>query len=295
MMNPAASYVRGPAVAGRFYEAGEARLRAEIEAAFRHRLGPGAVPALNPSGPRELVALVSAHAGYVYSGPAAARGFAALAADGPPEVVVILGPDHTGAAVPIAVSGASAWRTPLGEVAVDADLSQRLVDADIGAAFDDSAHAREHSLEVQVPFLQYLLGEGWRMAGVVIADHRPAVLHRFGEGLAAALQGLNAVIIASTDFSHYVPHEMAERMDRLAIEAILDLDGDGLLATVSEHGITMCGSAPVAAALFAARELGARSSRLLGYMTSGDTGGDYSAVVGYGSIAITRGAHEERA
>ena len=281
-------YVRPPAVAGQFYGGSASRLRNELEAAFRHRLGPGDMPQVNPSGPRDLLALVSPHAGYIYSGAAAAHGFAALAADGKPDVVVILGPDHRGAGVPIALSGACAWRTPLGEVPIDADLSARIADSAPGAILDDSAHAAEHSLEVQVPFLQALLGDAWRLVAVVIAEHRPSALRRFGEGLADALHGLNVVIVASTDFSHYVPQARAETNDRLAIDAILELDGDQLLATVEEHGITMCGVAPVAATLFAACRLGARSARLLRYFTSGETSGDYSAVVGYASIAISR-------
>ena len=284
-----ADYVREPAVAGQFYAGSSGRLRDEVAAAFRHRLGPGDLPELADAGPRDLIALVSPHAGYMYSGPAAAHGFAALAADGSPDIVVILGPSHRGGGAPIAVSGASAWRTPLGEVPVETELSRRLAEA-TGAAIDDSAHAAEHSLEVQVPFLQALLGEGWRLVAAVIADHRPAPLRRFGEGLADVLQGLNALIVASTDFSHYVPQAMAEENDRLAIDAILNLDGDGLLATVDRHGISMCGAAPVAATLFAACRMGARSARLLRYCTSGDTSGDYSAVVGYASIAISRAA-----
>lgn len=288
-MSERAHYVRAPAVAGQFYAGSPGRLRDEVAAAFRHRLGPGDLPQVADAGPRELIALVSPHAGYMYSGPAAAHGFAALAADGRPDVVVILGVNHRGVGAPIAVSGASAWRTPLGEVPVETDLSRRLAEG-TGAATDDSTHAAEHSLEVQVPFLQVLLGEAWRLVAVVIAEHGPAALRRFGEGLAEVLQDLNVLIVASTDFSHYVPQAMAEQNDRLAIDAILNLDGDGLLATVDRHGISMCGAAPVAAALFAACSMGARSARLLRYFTSGDTSGDYSAVVGYGSIAISRAA-----
>ena len=274
-------------MAGQFYAGTASRLRDEVAAAFRHRLGPGDLPQVADPGPRDLIALVSPHAGYMYSGPAAAHGFAALAADGKPDTVVILGVDHRGVGVPIAVSGASAWRTPLGEVPVEGDLSRRLAES-TGVAIDDSAHAAEHSLEVQVPFLQTLLGDSWRLVAVVIAEHGPDALRRFGEAMADVLEGLNVLIVASTDFSHYVPQAMAERDDRLAIDAILNLDGDGLLATVDRHRISMCGAAPVAATLFAARRMGAGSARLLRYFTSGDTSGDYSAVVGYASVAISR-------
>jgi AmmeMemoRadiSam system protein B len=286
--------IRAPVVAGRFYAGSAVQLEREVEAAFRHRLGPGELPTVDPAGPRELVALVSPHAGYMYSGPVAAHGFAALAADGPPDVVVVLGPDHQGARVPIAVSGVSAWSTPLGEIAVDGALSRRLDEADIGAEIDDSAHKYEHSLEVQIPFLQVLLGDAWRLVAVIIADHRPDPLRKFGEGLARILRDVNALIIASTDFSHYVSQAEAHEEDRLAIAAIRDLDGERLLATVEHRRISMCGSAPVAAALFAAQRLGAQSARVLRYLTSGDTSGDYSAVVGYGSIAISRAAKEEQ-
>jgi AmmeMemoRadiSam system protein B len=282
------AHIRVPAVAGQFYAGTASRLAEEVEAAFCHPLGPGCKPVVDAGGPRDLIALVSPHAGYVYSGPAAAHGFAALAADGRPDVVVILGPNHRGLGALIAISGASVWSTPLGEVPVDLELSQRLADAGVGATIDDPAHVLEHSIEVQVPFLQIVLGEGWHLVAVAVADRRPEMMRRLGEGLAEVLRDRNAVIVASTDLSHYVAHAVAERTDRLAIDAILELDGEGLLGTVERHSITMCGSAVVAAALFAARKLGARSARLLRYFTSGDTGGDRSAVVGYASLVIGR-------
>ena len=286
--------VRGPAVAGRFYEAVPDRLQASLQECFLQRLGPGSSPAVAAEGPRSITALVSPHAGYVFSGPAAACGFAALAADGIPETVVILGPSHYAADRRAAVSLVEAWQTPLGQVEVNVELGRKLIADCPLIVEDEQAHRFEHSLEVQVPFLQFVYGEQtpsicpicirshpmWRL------DQLVADAKQMGEALARALPGRGGVVIASTDFSHQVPQQVAERADRLALEPILAVAPDRLLEAVLENDISMCGPVPVAVALYFALAKGKHRAELLRYYTSGDIIGDRGAVVGYASAVV---------
>ncbi len=289
------SGVREPAVAGSFYEATREGLTASLEECFLHPLGPGSVPKA-AEGPGVISALISPHAGHMYSGPAAAHGFAALAADGIPETVVILGPTHRSPARRAAVSLAQAWRTPLGEVAVDVELGRRLIEASALLEADEAVHRREHSLEVQLPFLQFLYGE--RMPAICPICIRSQVLvglrewieesRTLGEAIAQNVEGKRVVVIASTDFSHDAPQELAQRQDGLVLEAMLALDPEGMLRTVHERDISMCGPIPAATGLYFCLARGAHRAELLRYYTSGDITGDRYGVVGYASVAMRR-------
>jgi len=288
------SRVRDPAVAGRFYEASPERLEASLRDCFTHRLGPGMLPKVAADGVGRIAALVSPHAGYMYSGPAAANGFAALAADGVPETVVILGPSHYSSDRRAALSTVDAWRTPLGEVSLDGPLGEAVLakcDLIVG---DERPHKMEHSLEVQVPFLQFIYGDRTPKICPICVRSYPlcpveevaADARAIGEALAHVLAGRRAVIIASTDLSHQMPQDVAERLDRMAIEAALAVDPDRLLETVVRNDITMCGPAPVAIALAYCRAAGRIRSDLLRYYTSGDIIGDRAGVVGYASLVV---------
>ncbi len=290
------SSVRRPAVAGEFYEGREEALRSSLDECFRHPLGPGATPALNPDEAGEIEAIVSPHAGYMFSGPAAAHGYRALAADGVPEAIIILGPSHYTADPVGAVSLAQAWRTPLGEARVDRELGQSLAEATPLLEVDETPHQSEHSLEVQVPFLQFIYAD--RMPGIVPICLRSHALRgieevvegarRLGETMAETVEGGRVVLVASTDLSHQVPQEVAEREDRLALNAIEAMEPDRLLRTVYERGISMCGPVPVAVALSWCRARGGQTVELLQYYTSGDIIGERRAVVGYASLVARR-------
>jgi hypothetical protein len=288
--------IRPPAVAGSFYARNPEALLRSLRDCFTHQLGPGRLPEVNPNGPGRMLALVSPHAGYLYSGPAAANGFAALAADGIPDSVVILGPSHYTAERGAAVSTAEAWRTPLGDLPVDRDLCSQLLDASDLLAADEWTHAQEHSLEVQVPFLQFSYGDrvpaivpiclgfhAWEGGEEVVAAARA-----LGETIARVADGRRVVVIASTDFSHQVPQDVAVGQDRLALDAILALDPDRLLHAVVAHRISTCGPVPVAVALSFCLARGGGSAELLRYYTSGDIIGDKTVVVGYASVVIRR-------
>jgi hypothetical protein len=290
------SGVRSPAVAGQFYEGRKEALEASLQRCFKHALGPGAVPPTDLAGPGLISAVVAPHAGYMYSGPAAANGYAALAADGRPDTVVLLGPSHYTAARRAAVSLAEAWRTPLGDVPVNVAFGRELLAASPLFEEDEETHRDEHSLEVQLPFLQFLY-----------RDHTPAIVpicirsypvgnvealaadvNAIGQHLAEVAGDLRLVVIASTDFSHQVPQEVAAREDRYALDAILALDPPGLLRAVADRSISMCGPVPVAIALAFCLARGAHHAELLRYYTSGDIIGERRAVVGYASLVIRR-------
>ncbi len=254
------------------------------------------MPQVNAQGPAEIEAVVSPHAGYMFSGPAAAQGFSALAADGLPEVVVILGPSHYLASKQAAISLVDAWRTPLGDVPIDTELGRRLLDSSPLLEHDEQAHRNEHSLEVQVPFLQFVYADTVpKIAPICIRSHPSADVEsavadaaELGQVIAEAVGDARAVVVASTDFSHQVPHDVAEREDRRALDAIEALDATGLLRTVYTRGISMCGPVPVATAISYGRARGARRAEMLRYYTSGDVLGDRRSVVGYASLAIRR-------
>ncbi len=276
-----------PAVAGTFYPSHAGALREQLTAAYCHPLGPGQVPAVNPAGERRIVALVVPHAGYVYSGPVAAHAYAALAADGVPEVAVIVGPNHYGYGPDVAISTADGWQTPLGTLPIARDVAQALAAALPWPTQGETAHTREHSLEVQLPFLQGLYGDAVAIVPIALADQTLAVAETLGRALATVLAGRNAVIIASTDLTHYEPHAVAVAQDRSALDAMRELAAERLLAMAFRRA-SICGPGAVAATLIACRALGAEQAVVLKYATSGDVAGDYRQVVGYAALAFRR-------
>jgi hypothetical protein len=267
--------IRRPAVAGSFYPANPEALRRDLERLTATR---------PPAAPDTATALLVPHAGYVYSGRIAAAAYAAARL---PRRFVILGPNHTGAGEPIAVMDSGAWRTPLGEAPIDEDLARDVLARCRAAAADAEAHRGEHSLEVQIPFLQHLVAEV-RIVPICVGTMRLPVLLDLGRAVAEAVRaaGAGALLVISSDLSHYVPAPVAERQDRQAIDRVLAIDPEGLHRVVLQEDISMCGVAPAVAGLEAARRLGARSGRLVAYGNSGDTNGDYRSVVGYAGVVL---------
>ena len=270
--------VRAPAVSGRFYPG----TRAQLERAVRSLLD--AVPAGVPAPAR---AAVVPHAGYPYSGLTAAHVFARLEI---PPLVIVLAPNHTG--VCRAPGGASLWeagafRTPLGEAAVDERFAAALLAASPLVGVDHAAHAQEHAAEVEVPFLQVRRHDA-RIVPLILAwDEWPAC-----RALGEALAGLVArwmeptLLLASSDLNHYEPAAVNERKDRRALEAVAALDGEELLRRCKSERISMCGRAPTATVLAAARALGATRGEIVHYSNSGLVTGGGDAVVGYGGVVI---------
>lgn len=271
---------RPPAVAGQFYEADSARLARQVESCFTDARGPGELPTRQRRSDRTLRAIVVPHAGLVYSGAIAAHAYAAVAADRPPESVLVLGVDHHGLGAPAALSDVD-WETPLGPVAVDHALVRALTRGPVEV--DESAHRDEHSIEVQLPFLDYTIPKP-RFAALMVRFGPYEFLEEVARAVAAALAGRDVLVVASTDFSHYVTPEEARRLDHLAIERILACDARGLYDTVVRHEISMCGIAPTTV-LLAALSREPLRARLLRWGHSGEVE-RMARVVGYASLTL---------
>jgi MEMO1 family protein len=270
--------IRPPAVAGTFYPKDGADLAREIEACFTSDRGPGELPSRQRSEERRIRAAVVPHAGYRFSGPIAAMAFAAIARERPPEHVLILGVDHHGATRAPALSGEE-WATPLGPVGNDGPLLRALSTPPLRR--DDAAHAREHSIEVELPFLQYVLPDP-TFVGLMVPFGSYAELAEVGQAVRVAIEGRDVLVIASTDFSHYIPAEAAHTLDHRAIDQILQGRPAGLYRTVTEHEISMCGIAPTTV-LLAALEDEPLTPRLLRWGHSGEAETMHE-VVGYAAL-----------
>jgi len=280
--------VRRPTQAGAFYEGTSESLKRQIENCFLHRFGPGEVPEIAKVNLKNVVGLICPHAGYMYSGPVAAHGYYRLALDGKPDVALIFGPNHTGYGSGLAVMNEGVWRTPLGDVEVDGETANQLVSESHIVDVDESAHRFEHSIEVQLPFLQYLYGSSFKIVPVCFLMQELSSAREVGKATAKVLAGKNAVIIASSDMTHYEPHERAAKKDSLVLRAVEALDEARVYSTVEAQNVTACGYGPIIALITAAKDLGVREAKLLCYKTSGDVIGDYSSVVGYAAVCFAK-------
>lgn len=266
--------IRKPAVAGYFYPEGAARLKAMVE------------KLVDPAARREkAIAVISPHAGYIYSGAVAGAVFSSIVL---PDLYVILGPSHHGTRSFFPIMTKGSWQTPLGDVPIHEDLASAILRFSPLIEEEERAHALEHSLEVQLPFIQYFKKD---FAIVPICVSHQAdfeSVEELARAITSALKdfGQDFLLVASTDMSHYVSQEVAREKDFLAIERILALDARGLYTTVREEDISMCGYQPTTATLLAARSLGATRAELIRYQTSGETTGDYTEVVGYAGLRL---------
>jgi len=279
------SKVRRAAVAGYFYPGDKVKLIETIEWCFKHRLGPGDLPRLFKERKKHVLGYIVPHAGYIYSGPIAAHAFYDMALGGAPESIIILGTNHTGYGKPISVYPSGVWETPLGKLHVDAELARLVVNNSQLADVDTYAHLEEHSIEVQLPFIQYLFGDAVKILPIVMGIHTPEAAKDLAHAVNSAVKGLNrdVIVLSSSDFSHYEPHDVAVRKDMLAIDNITKLDVEGFYRAIVEENISVCGPGGIMTLIELAKLNGAKGV-LLKYATSGDVWGDKSAVVGYASI-----------
>ena len=275
---------RAPAVAGTFYPADAEELKRLIgECLLSSPLGPRGTHATAPN----LLGGVVPHAGYIYSGPCAAHFYATVEKE--TQSVVVCGVNHGGIGSRAALSGAEFWETPLGRAAVARELQDQL-SVKVGfLRVDERAHMQEHSIEVQVPFLQTILPR-FSFVPVLFGHLDASECAQLGRAVAEAYEaqviaGRKTILLASSDLNHYLSPQETDRLDAIALERVLALDPVGLLNTVKEHGISMCGVIPTAVLLFAARNLGAAKARLLKHCHSGDYA-PMREVVGYASVAI---------
>jgi AmmeMemoRadiSam system protein B len=280
--------IRKPAVADAFYEGTRTELTEQIANCFTHPLGPGLIPKAVEHGPRKILGIVSPHAGYMYSGPVAAHGYSRLAADGLPEVFVILGPNHTGYGSGVSISTEGSWETPLGLVPIHSILAKQIQKTSSIIDIDEEAHAFEHSIEVQLPFIQYLFRDAPKFIPICMMMQDLRTSRDIAKTMVEQLNGKDFLIVASSDFTHYEPHDMALRKDDMAIEAITKLDDARLNELCESNKVTACGYGPIATLIEAAKLLGGVKAELLAHKTSGDITGDRSSVVGYSSLVFLR-------
>ncbi|MFQ5777774.1 MAG: AmmeMemoRadiSam system protein B [Terriglobia bacterium] len=264
---------RAPAVAGRFYPAHPRTLARDLDAYIVTGV------------PREhALGCVVPHAGIMYSGHVAGAVYGRLE---PAPTYILLCPNHTGRGRPLAIMSAGEWETPLGSVPIDESVAAALKGACGSLEEDAEAHRFEHSLEVQLPFLQHRQKD-FRFVPIAVGTSAYAQLDELGRALAAVIESaaVRPLLVASSDLNHYEPDEVNRAKDRKAIDRILALDPHGLYETVHRERITMCGYGPATAMLTAVCALGAREAELIRYATSGDVTGDRSAVVGYAGILV---------
>lgn len=272
---------RQPAVAGYFYHGSSFALKEQVEDFLI-------------DGERKIDALgvVCPHAGLVYSGSVAGAVYSRITI---PETIVLIGPNHTGLGAPVSLMREGEWITPLGSVSVQQELAAAILQKSSRIKDDVLAHLREHSLEVQLPFLQ-LLKKEFFIVPIQMMDTRLETCTELGRAIADAIiaceerdpkfSGGRTLIVASSDMSHYVSSETAKSKDRKAIDKILSLDAEGLYYTVRNEDISMCGYGPAVAMLTACKIRGARKAELVKYATSGEVSGDYDQVVGYAGIVV---------
>jgi MEMO1 family protein len=278
---------RAPAVAGMFYPDNARELRALIDHSFRNqRFGPGRAP---PStGKRKIYGVVSPHAGYVYSGTVAANGFYEVSSIDFQDVIMV-GPNHYGIGSWVAAMKDGTWETPLGEVQVNCQLAEKIAGRSAALDFDDYAHSRDHCLEVQLPFLQYIK-QDFKIVPVVLISQRSDIAFDLGNAISKTIKEKDTLdstlLLASSDFTHYEPNPEAHRKDGELIKTILALDINKFYAVLERLNVSACGYGAIATMMVAARNLGATRGELLKYATSGDITGEISAVVGYSSIVF---------
>ncbi len=266
--------LRNPAVSGHFYKGSPEGLRKQV--------GEFIYPDTNPV---KAIGVLVPHAGLVYSGAVAGAVYSRLIL---PETFILIGPNHTGIGAPVSVFTEGVWAMPNGSVSIDSELARTITEKSRYASEDYSAHEGEHSLEVQIPFLQYFRKE-FNIVPLTMMSTALEVCREVGVAISQAIKetGKDVLIIASSDMTHYESGISAREKDQKAIEKILALDPSGLHHTVKEYQITMCGFAPAVTMLYAAIELGSTKASLLKYMNSGDVSGDYDQVVGYAGIIIS--------
>ncbi|MFL6316811.1 MAG: MEMO1 family protein [Nitrososphaeraceae archaeon] len=274
---------RLPAVSGIFYPSEPLELQRLIEQSFRdQKFGPGKIP---PSEfKRRIYGIVSPHAGYVYSGAVAANGFYEVSSMDFDNVVMI-GPNHYGIGTGVATMRNGVWETPLGGIEINPDLVSEISKSGI-IDFDDFAHSRDHCLEVQIPFLQYIKkNKKIRIVPIILIMQDIKTAMDIGEAIAQSIRNTsNALLIASSDFTHYESNDEAHRKDSELIKAILSLNISEFYTVLDRLAVSACGYGAIASVMKAAKDLGATKGELLKYATSGNVIGDMSAVVGYSSI-----------
>jgi len=277
--------LRQPAVAGAFYPADPNKLKELIESSFLDDAGVGFIPELNSfDGSEYPINVMVPHAGYQYSGAIASHGYCEIVKNGFPEVFIIISPNHTGFGSEISIFNEGEWITPLGNVEVDSEFADMIIESSDIASADFSAHIREHSIEVQLPFLQYFSTD-FKIVPITMGTQTFVTSNDLANAIFDAANKLNKsyCVIASTDLSHFNNQEKANKVDSFVLEDIGEMNEFKLFEEVVQYNITMCGYGPVMTTISLSKRCGKSDSEILAYATSGDVTGDFTSVVGYAS------------
>ena len=272
--------LRKPAVAGMFYPDDSEELVKTIEDCFLHSFGPGKIPDIESfEGNDYPVNVMVPHAGFQYSGTIAAHSYCELAKNGFPEVFIIIGPNHTGLGSEVSVFNKGEWITPLGNIQVDEEFADTLISFSDFASADFAAHMREHSIEVQLPFLQYFSND-FKIVPVVLGSQTISAANDLAAAILKAGEKLDKsyCVIASSYLSHFNTQERANKVDGFVLEDIENMDEFKLLEEIIQYNITMCGYGPVMTTMILSKMCGKNTSEILAYKTSGDISGDLSSV-----------------
>ena len=275
--------VRKPAVAGQFYPSDPVELSAAIDDCYTHPLGPGRAPPA-PRNDAKVAAVVSPHAGYVYSGPVAAHSYFHVSSLRDPDLIVVVAPNHYGIGSGVSTFEGGEWETPLGRMKVDTSASEQLVELAEVVAFDPQAQRFEHSLEVQLPFIQKIYGSAVPFLPVSLLFQDIDTVSAVCKALVEVVRGRKAVIVASSDLTHYEPAEAAREKDLALLREVERMDLEGFYSTLERLQVTACGFGAIATVMATARSLGLVKGELLKYASSGDVTGENLQVVGYGAL-----------
>jgi len=274
--------LRHPAVAGYFYQGTAEALRKQVQGFI--------IPSAKKT---KALGVLAPHAGLMYSGAVAGAVYSSVEL---PDIFILIGPNHTGLGASVSLMSSGRWETPLGTVEIDEPLAAAILEKSSHIHADALAHLREHSLEVQLPFIQYFK-HTFKIVPMQMLDTRLETCLEVGRAVAEAVKesgaeagnresGRHVLIVASSDMSHYERAVTAKEKDSKAIHQILNLDPQGLYHTVRDYGITMCGYGPAVVMLASCNALGASHAELVKYANSGEVSGDYDQVVGYAGIII---------
>jgi len=268
--------IREPVVSGQFYPSSKTTLTKQLQGFIDENARR-----------KDAIAAILPHAGIVYSGSVAG---ATVSRINHKKTIIIIGPNHTGLGKPFSIMTEGKWKTPMGDVEIDSNLAKGINEISDYLEGDLTAHQYEHSIEVELPFFQYFKND-FKIVPIIISSNEKQAYEKIANDIVSVIKNMQkqheVLIIASSDLTHYEPQQIAEKKDKEVINAIIELDEDRLLNKVKELNISMCGCAPTVITINIAKQLGAKTAKLIKYQTSGDTSGDYSAVVGYAGIIIS--------
>ena len=272
--------IRRPVVAGQFYPDNKDDLKNMIRYCIEHKYGPGNV---SPISDEKVFGIICPHAGYMYSGPTACHSYRAISYQNP-ELVILIGPNHFGIGKNAATMIDAQWQTPLGMVPVDSESAKQIAEISKFIEVDAYSHSQDHSLEVQIPMLQEILSNDFHIVPIILQAQNIETAIDVGNAVSEIAKKKNAIIVASSDFTHYEENSFAHHQDKALLEPILDMNIEKFYHVLNERRVTACGYGAMASAMIACKNLGATQGKLLSYATSGDVSGDTESVVGYSAI-----------